>query len=252
MALDEEQSLAAAGLRDAAGCLGGCDALAGVDAGALRILGAGAVHFSLPAGATRCAAGTAADGAYLGGNGSLGVKTPGDPVVRARIEAAELVGELGWLLGEPRGAQVIAMRDSELLKFDCRVLDEAAARSPSFSLAIARLCARRLAQGGRRRAAVRARSFAIVPNGVATDAGHFAALLVAELAARERADQPMVQSDRGVQRLRGVSRRSAGHRLDAPMLPPGRCPAARGGRRRRAAGLAGGGGRDGRAVPHAG
>ena len=187
MALDEEQSLAAAGAHDAADCLRGCEALAGVDAEALRILGAGAVHFSLPAGAPLFDAGTAADGAYLVVNGSLGVRTPGDPAVRAKIEAAELVGELGWLLGESRGAQVIALRDSELLMFECRVLDEAAACSPSFSLAIARLCARRLAQGGRRQAAARARSFAIVPNGTDADAGSFATQLVTELTALGRA-----------------------------------------------------------------
>ena len=187
MALYEEQALAAAALHGAADCLRDCEALAGIGAEALGILAAGAVHFSLPAGALLFDAGTVADGVYLVINGSLGVRTPGDPADRARIGAAELVGELGWLLGEPRGAQVIALRDSELLMFEGRVLDEAVARSPSFSLAIARLCARRLARSGHRRPATRARSFAIVPNGPEADAGSFATLLVAELAALGRA-----------------------------------------------------------------
>ena len=144
MALDEEQSSAAHEMRRAIDCLRDCADLADVDPATLEALAAGAVHFSLPAGSLLFDSGSTPDGVYLLASGRLGVKTPGIARLTAEIERSELVGEAGWLLKEQRSAAVFAMRDSELLLLPTPLLDALAARSTHFSLALSRLCARRL------------------------------------------------------------------------------------------------------------
>ena len=159
-----------------------CTDLAGVDPSALEALSIGAVHFSLPAGHLLFEAGSDPDGVYLLASGRLGVKTPARTGLTAEIEGGELVGEAGWLLGTPRSATVIALRDSELLLVPNAVLDRVAAHSTHFSLALARLCARRLrhsnALGYKPK---RAHIFAVVPNSIEVDVADFAARLVDEL-----------------------------------------------------------------------
>ena len=115
MALDEEQSNATHEMPRAIDWLRDCADLAGVDAASLGSLAAAAVHFSLPAGHLLFEAGSDPDGVYLLASGRLGVKTPLKPGLTAEIERGELVGEAGWLLDTPRGATVVALRDSELL-----------------------------------------------------------------------------------------------------------------------------------------
>jgi CRP-like cAMP-binding protein len=144
MALEEEPSGAGHELHRAIEWLRDCTDLAGVDPIALEALGASAVHFSLPAGHLLFEAGSDPDGVYLLASGRLGVKTPSRSGLTAEIERGELVGEAGWLLGTQRSATVIALRDSELLLVPNAALDRIAARSTHFSLALARLCARRL------------------------------------------------------------------------------------------------------------
>src|SRR6267154_3592905 len=165
MALDEEQSGAAHEMRRAIDCLRDCADLALVDSATLEVLAAGAVHFSLPAGSLLFESGSTPDGVYLVASGRLGVKTLGMARLTAEIERSELVGETAWLLKEQRSATVFALRDSELLLMPTGVLDAVAAESTNFSLALARLCARRMRRSNRQeRGHERARVFAIVPN----------------------------------------------------------------------------------------
>jgi NTE family protein len=181
MALDEEQSSDAHEMRRAIDCLRDCADLALVDSETLEALAEGAVHFSLAAGNLLFESGAAPDGVYLLASGRLGVKTAGREGLTAEIERNELVGEAGWLLKEGRSAAVFAMRDSELLLLPTAVLDAAACRSTHFSLALARLCARRLRRSNRSQMKQkRARVFAIVPNSVEIDVASLATRLVAE------------------------------------------------------------------------
>ena len=80
-----------------------------------------------------------------------------------------------------RSAAVFAMRDSELLLLPATVLEAAASQSTHFSLALARLCTRRLRRNNRQEATPqRAHVFAIVPNSVEIDGANLATRRVAE------------------------------------------------------------------------
>jgi NTE family protein len=189
MALDEELSSAAHEMRRAIDCLRDCADLALVDSATLEALAAGAVHFSLPAGSSLFESGSTPEGVYLVASGRLGVKTPGIVRLTAEIERSQLVGEAGWLLKEEHSATVFALRDSELLLFPAGVLDAVAAQSANFSLALARLGARRLRRSNRQEfEQKRARVFAIVPNSLEIDVANLATRLVAEFARAGRTE----------------------------------------------------------------
>ncbi|HMD73125.1 MAG TPA: cyclic nucleotide-binding domain-containing protein, partial [Steroidobacteraceae bacterium] len=182
MALEEEQPHAAHEMRSAIDWLRDCADLAGVDAAALESLAAAAVHFSLPAGSLLFESGASPDGVYLVASGRLGVKSPAKAGLTAEIERGELVGEAGWLLGLQRSATVVALRDSELLLVPNAELDRIAVRSTHFSLALARLCARRLRHSNRQEyQPKRARVFTIVPSSIEVDVADLAARLLDEL-----------------------------------------------------------------------
>ena len=189
MALDEEQASAAQQMPCAIDWLRDCPDLAGVDAQSLESLAAGAQHFSLPAGYLLFEAGSVPDGVYLLASGRLGVKTPLKSGLTAEIARGELVGEAGWLLETPRSATVVALRDSELLLIPNAVMDRIAARSTHFSLALARLCARRLRHSNRQEyRPKRAHIFALVPNSVELDVADLATRLVDELSKTGRTE----------------------------------------------------------------
>jgi NTE family protein len=189
MALDEEQASVDQETRRAIDGLRESADLAGVDDAALDALAAGAVHFSLPAGIALFEAGSNTDGVYLVASGRLGVKTPGKSVWTAEIERGELVGEAGWLLRQRRSATVVALRDSELLLLPNAELDRVAAQSTHFSLALARLCARRLRSSNAQDfKSKRARIFTVVPNSLDVDVTAFATGLVDELARAGRSE----------------------------------------------------------------
>ncbi len=182
MALDEERSSDAREVPRAIDWLRECADLAGVDPAALEALAAAAVHFSLPAGHLLFETGSNPDGVYLVASGRLGVKSQGTPRLVAEIEHGELVGEAGWLLGQQRSATVVALRDSELLLIPNAQLDRIAAQSTNFSLALARLCARRLRNSNRQdHKPKRARVFVIVPNSIEVDVADLATRFVDEL-----------------------------------------------------------------------
>jgi NTE family protein len=189
MALDEEKSGATQEIRRTADCLHDCPDLAGVDPVTLEALAAGSVLFSLPAGSLLFEAGSDPDGVYLVVTGRLGVNSPGKAGLTAEIERGELVGETGWLLQLQRSATVVALRDSELLLIPNAALERIAAESTHFSLALARLCARRLRHSNRQDyKPKRARVFAIVPNSMEVDVADLAARFVDELSSAGRTE----------------------------------------------------------------
>jgi NTE family protein len=168
--------------------------LEGVDPTALETLAAGAVHFSLPAGDLLFESGSTPDGVYLLASGRLGVRMSRQHRPDGRDRARRMVGESGWLLKAPRSATVVALRDTELLLLPDALLDAVAAQSPQFSLAIAKLCARRLRRSNAGTPApARARVFALVPNSDDIDVIELASLLVAELA-----DGPVTPNSSGM------------------------------------------------------
>ncbi len=189
MALEEELPGAARETRRPIDCLRACAALAAVEAAALEMLAAAAVQFSVPAGTVLFEAGTQSNGVYLLVAGRLGVKTPRTAGWTAQIYGGELVGELSWLMRSAHGADIVAIRDSELVWLERGTLDELAARSPPFSLAIARLCAERLHRSNQRALpSARARVIAVIPNGPDVDSVSFATSLAAELARAGRTE----------------------------------------------------------------
>jgi NTE family protein len=181
MALQEEQSIPEQEIRPAIDCFRDCADFAEVDIPTLEKLASGAAHFSLPAGSLLFESGSTSDGVYLLVSGRLGVKIPGILEWTAKIERGELVGEAGWLLRTPHGASVVALRDSELLLIPNSIMEEATEGSTSLSMALARLCARRLRRSNRQdRALSRARVFVIVPNNEEVDVAELATELVTE------------------------------------------------------------------------
>ena len=189
MALEEEQSNATREMPQAIDWLRDCADLAGVDPLSLESLAAGAVHFSLPAGYLLFEAGSDPNGVYLLASGRLGVKTPLKHGLTAEIERGELVGEAGWLLETPRSATVVALRDSELLLIPNAEMERVSARSTHLSLALARLCARRLRHSNRQEyRPKRAHIFVLVPNSIELDAADLATRLVDELSKTGRTE----------------------------------------------------------------
>ena len=182
MALEEEPSGAPQELRRAIDCLESSADLEGLPKTALEELAAGAVHFSLPAGDVLFESGSTPAGVYLLASGRLRVSGTAGPGFKAEVESGELVGEAGWLLGEPHSATVSALRDSELLLLPHALLEKAAARGSELAFALARLCARRLRRSNAAyRNNRRARVFALVPNSDDIDTIDFAARLADEL-----------------------------------------------------------------------
>lgn len=189
MAFEDDQNVTIHEMRSTLVCLADCPALAGVDEETLVTLARDAIHFSLPAGHVLFATGMEPDGIYLVTNGRLGVRDATRPTWTATIGAREFVGELSWLLGERRSANVIAQRDTELLWLTPELLKAVTQRSASLSLALARLCAHRLHLSNRNhKPSQRAHVFVVVPNSPATHSATFATQLVKELSRRGKAE----------------------------------------------------------------
>jgi NTE family protein len=189
MAFEDDRSVTAQELRDTLSCLVDCVALDGVDRETLVTLAREAIHFSLPAGYVLFCSGAESDGIYLVTSGRLGVQDSSRPAWAAYVGAGEFVGEMGWLLAEKRSANVVALRDTEMLWLTPELIFTVTQNSPGLSLALARLCARRLHLSNRNhRPNQRAHVFVVVPNSVATDSVNFATELVAELARRGKAE----------------------------------------------------------------
>jgi NTE family protein len=104
----------------------------------------------LPSGCRLFAQGDPADGLYVVLTGRLGVfRTERDGRQRLVNEAVagDAVGEMALLLGEPRSAGVVALRDSELLRLRGEAFEALLDQHHQLVLQLTRQLAGRLAQG---------------------------------------------------------------------------------------------------------
>lgn len=95
--------------------------------------------------------GAAADGVYIVTSGRLRARrdTPAGTVVLGEIGRGEVVGEAALLTSQPRGASVVALRDTELLHLSVGAFDRLIAEHPAFLRAIASQIVGRLERSGR-------------------------------------------------------------------------------------------------------
>jgi len=128
---------------------------------------------------------------YIVNFGQFGVTNAGTGEIVAEIGKDQLIGEMGFFTGEPRGASVIAMRDSEVLEIDRVEFDALVARFPDMQRAVTRSLAKRLSRLGeitRRnfRQSPRVRVIALIAAGGGTIPEGFSARLLRAINARAR------------------------------------------------------------------
>lgn len=103
----------------------------------------------------------------LSGRFLVYVKSRKTPV--AELAPGELIGEIGFFSGEPRGATVIAARDSAVVELTRTAFDEIVAANPKIYRVILASLAKRLAAVSARAPAIRrgqtARTVAVIPGG---------------------------------------------------------------------------------------
>jgi NTE family protein len=139
------------------------------DAGdaALRRLLAEANWFGLPGGMLLKRDGENDQALFIVVTGSLGVFIEDEKGGRrfvAHVPAGETVGEMSLISGDPHSAQIVALRDTELLRIGRKAFNLLIARHPRVMLNLMRILVRRLQETTRRPAdSANARTFAIVP-----------------------------------------------------------------------------------------
>jgi len=104
----------------------------------------------LPSGCKLFAQGDPADGLYVVLTGRLGVfrtEPGGEQRLVNETVTGDAVGEMALLLGEPRSATVVALRDSELLRLRREAFDTLLDRQPQLVVQLTRQLAARLAHG---------------------------------------------------------------------------------------------------------
>jgi NTE family protein len=147
--------------------------------------------FCLPGGATLFDQGEEADSLFAISSGTLGAyrNGPDGRVLVGRIRQGETVGESALLSGSRRSATVIALRDTELMRFSKGAFDNLARQFPSAMLNIARLTVARLERSMRNETPrTSSRTFAIIGNNDGIDAIAFATNLSRELASIGRTE----------------------------------------------------------------
>lgn len=159
--------------------------LSGVGEGALRRLVTDSAWFGLPGGARLKREGANDTALFLVVTGSLGVMVEdedGGRRIVAQIPPGETVGEVSLLTGDEHSAELVALRDTEILRIGQDVFETLAARHPHVMFDMMRVLARRLHETTR---AVRERSqpktFALVPLQVGFDHEPLAQQLAGEL-----------------------------------------------------------------------
>jgi NTE family protein len=134
---------------------------------ALRRLLAEATWFGLPGGTLLTRDGENDHALFLVVTGSLGVFVEGEKSDRrlvAHVPAGETVGEMSLISGEPHSAQLVALRDTELLRIRPEGFQALIARHPRVMLNLMRILVRRLQETTRRPCdGARPKAFAIVP-----------------------------------------------------------------------------------------
>ncbi len=122
--------------------------------------------FGLPGGTTLPRDGENDRALFLVVTGSLGVFLDGGNGRRllAHVPAGETVGEMSLISGEPHSAEIVALRDTELLRVSAAAFENLIARYPRVMLNLMRVLVRRL-QDTTQRSADRARpkTFAVIP-----------------------------------------------------------------------------------------
>ena len=161
--------------------------LAGIgEAGLTRLL-AEANWFGLPGGTMLPRDGENNQALFLVVTGSLGVfideaKGGGRHIV-AHVPAGETVGEMSLISGEPHSAQLVALRDTELLRVSPHAFDALITRHPRLMFNLMRLLIRRLHDTTRRPVdGAKPKAFAIVPLHEGLENEPIARRLVAALA----------------------------------------------------------------------
>ena len=130
--------------------LSGLELFRGVSREALATLAQEIEWLSLPSGCQLFAQGDPADGLYVVLTGRLGVfRTEPDGQQRLvnEVVTGDAVGEMALLLGEPRSAGVVALRDSELLRLRREAFETLLDQHPQLVLQLTRQLAGRLAHG---------------------------------------------------------------------------------------------------------
>ncbi len=141
--------------------------LADVGDAALARLLAEANWFGLPGGMLLKRDGENDRALFLVITGSLGVFVDDEKGGRrlvAHIPAGETVGEMSLISGEPHSAQIVALRDTELLRVKPEAFDTLITRHPRVMLNMMRILVKRLHDTTRNKTErARPRTFAIVP-----------------------------------------------------------------------------------------
>jgi NTE family protein len=119
--------------------------------------------------------GSQSDSIYLIVTGMLGLFTAGpngQPALARRMGAGEVVGEIGFLTGEPRSGTVRALRNSELLHISREALEETLSRRPEILRSLCGAAVRRLLSNERSSiASSPARTISLVPINPTIDIG---------------------------------------------------------------------------------
>jgi NTE family protein len=147
--------------------LGSFSLLADIGEPAMKRLLAEANWFGLPGGTLLPRDGENDHALFLVVTGSLGVFVQDEAGRRrmvAHVPAGETVGEMSLISGEAHSAQIVALRDSELLRVSPDAFNSLIARHPRVMLNLMRILVKRLRETTRRpEDGGRPKTFAIVP-----------------------------------------------------------------------------------------
>ncbi|QJB69388.1 patatin-like phospholipase family protein [Parasphingorhabdus halotolerans] len=170
----------------------------GVSSAALDALAAASEVKPVSGGDALVSQGDDADALYFVESGRFRVVVNKVHVV-AHIEAGEAVGELAFFAGGKRTADVIATRDSKVLKVSRSVFDAIAERHPALTQAMLKLVSERLAVATARTSSMSTdvpRVIALLPAGTSQLPDGFLARLATAFEEVVRSDTPVIALDR--------------------------------------------------------
>lgn len=171
----------------------------GVSKAALDALEAVSTLKPVSGGKTLVAQGDDADALYFVESGRFRVVVNKVHIV-AHIEAGEAVGELAFFAGGKRTADVIATRDSAVLKVSRSAFDEIARAHPELTQAMLKLVSERLVVATSRAGSVKSstpRVIALLPAGTGQLPDGFLGRLTAAFEAVVTDDTPVIAVDQG-------------------------------------------------------
>lgn len=149
---------------EARSSLAECVLFAGLSPAALETLATCAETVTVRGGETLFSAGDTSDALYIVATGRLRAVLPSGQVA-GDITRLEPLGEIGVLAGEPRGASVHALRDSQLWRFSREAFYAFVLDHPAALVAMARVIVGRLRENNRAAqlaATRRTRTFAVI------------------------------------------------------------------------------------------